>query len=75
MDIILLKGDKTMLINCPECGKQVSDKASNCPECGCPINVVQKTEQPKTDGVHYQRPSGNLPNQEIQRKRKKVFGF
>ncbi|MDE6636255.1 MAG: zinc-ribbon domain-containing protein [Lachnospiraceae bacterium] len=25
------------LINCPECGKQVSDKASSCPNCGCPI--------------------------------------
>lgn len=27
-----------MLIKCPECGKQVSDKATSCPECGCPLN-------------------------------------
>lgn len=26
------------LIECSECGKQVSDKASACPSCGCPIN-------------------------------------
>ena len=26
------------LINCPECGKEVSDKASTCPTCGCPID-------------------------------------
>ena len=26
-----------MLIKCPECGKQVSDRAANCPECGCPM--------------------------------------
>lgn len=26
------------LINCPECNKEISDKASNCPNCGCPIN-------------------------------------
>lgn len=26
------------LINCPECGKQISDKAPSCPDCGCPIN-------------------------------------
>ena len=26
------------LINCPECGKQVSDQAKNCPDCGYPIN-------------------------------------
>jgi DNA-directed RNA polymerase subunit RPC12/RpoP len=25
------------LINCPECGKQVSDKAASCPNCGNPI--------------------------------------
>lgn len=25
------------LINCPECGKQISDKATTCPNCGCPI--------------------------------------
>ena len=25
------------LIKCPECGKEVSDKAKACPNCGCPI--------------------------------------
>lgn len=25
------------LINCPECDKQISDKAQNCPGCGMPI--------------------------------------
>ena len=25
------------LINCPECGKQVSSVAANCPSCGYPI--------------------------------------
>lgn len=25
------------LIKCPECGKEVSDKASSCPNCGCPL--------------------------------------
>ena len=28
------------LINCPECGKKISDKATACPDCGCPINVT-----------------------------------
>lgn len=27
------------LINCPECGKEVSDKAKSCIHCGYPINV------------------------------------
>lgn len=25
------------MINCPECGKEISDKAATCPNCGCPI--------------------------------------
>ena len=27
------------LINCSECGKEVSNKAQSCPNCGNPINV------------------------------------
>jgi hypothetical protein len=29
-----------MLIDCPECKSQVSDKASSCPKCGCPMTKV-----------------------------------
>lgn len=29
------------LVNCPECNKEVSDKAGNCPQCGYPI--IEKT--------------------------------
>ena len=25
------------LIKCPECGKEVSDKAQSCINCGCPL--------------------------------------
>ncbi len=25
------------LINCPECGKEISDQATSCPNCGTPI--------------------------------------
>lgn len=31
------------LINCSECGKQVSDKAASCPNCGNPINQQAAT--------------------------------
>lgn len=30
------------LINCSECGKQISDKASVCPSCGAPVNPVNE---------------------------------
>ncbi|MBS5080492.1 MAG: zinc-ribbon domain-containing protein [Clostridiales bacterium] len=26
------------IIKCPECAKEISDKAKSCPQCGCPIN-------------------------------------
>lgn len=32
------------LINCPECGKQVSDKAPTCPNCGFPLNSISSNE-------------------------------
>ena len=31
-----------MLISCPECNRNVSDKAVSCPECGYPINYTFK---------------------------------
>lgn len=31
------------LISCPECGKQISDKALSCPNCGNPLQ--QQTQQ------------------------------
>ena len=30
------------LINCPECGKQISDKAVSCPNCGMPLSSIPK---------------------------------
>lgn len=33
------------LINCPECGKQISDKAISCPNCGYPINFQNQQVQ------------------------------
>lgn len=29
------------LIKCPECGKEVSDKAEKCIHCGCPLDVKE----------------------------------
>ena len=43
------------LVKCPECGREISDKATACPHCGFPIavnksNAVSKPEiPPKSD--------------------------
>lgn len=51
------------LINCPECGKEISDKALSCPNCGVPINM--RTAIP----VLFKRPralTNGLVNVEVQ---------
>ena len=32
------------LIKCPECRKEISDKATNCPHCGMPINSAKPAQ-------------------------------
>lgn len=32
------------LIKCPECGREISDKAVSCPGCGCPISNTDYNE-------------------------------
>lgn len=37
------------LVNCPECGKEVSSYAEACPNCGCPKDVILESikEEPE----------------------------
>ena len=36
------------IIKCPECGKEISDKATSCPNCGFPLIKGQpEKEKPK----------------------------
>lgn len=35
------------LINCPECNKEISDKANSCPNCGYPLNNISNEENCK----------------------------
>ena len=40
------------LITCPDCGKEISDKASACPNCGCPVGKpTTDTSGKKKDSV------------------------
>ena len=32
---------KMAQIKCPECNKEISDKAKSCPNCGCPISTTK----------------------------------
>jgi predicted amidophosphoribosyltransferase len=33
------------LINCPECGENVSDKAEKCPKCSFPMQTTSKNTE------------------------------
>lgn len=46
-----------MLIQCPECELQVSDKALNCPHCGYPIKS-DKPKRPRSSSKHMRLPNG-----------------
>ena len=39
------------MINCPECGKEISDQAESCIHCGCPIKASETTSEEKTNQV------------------------
>lgn len=40
-----------MMIKCPECGRELSDKAESCPDCGFPIssNIQQNNEEQRNE--------------------------
>ena len=33
------------LIDCRECGKEISDKARTCPHCGCPSEEQERNQK------------------------------
>lgn len=41
------------LIKCPECGKEISDKAASCPNCGFPIAQGSTTQEPPQKQKEY----------------------
>ena len=48
------------LINCPECGKQISDKAATCPNCGYPISQLTNQEDNMTKEIDLNVPKAEL---------------
>ena len=47
-----------MLIKCPECDLQVSDKALSCPHCGFPIQPNAKSKAYNRSNKHRRLPNG-----------------
>lgn len=47
-----------MLIKCPECGLQASDKAISCPHCGYPIQSIEKVKPARKSNRRKRLPNG-----------------
>ena len=41
------EGKVMALIKCPECGKDISDKADKCINCGCPVSEMVHSVPPE----------------------------
>ena len=39
------------LIKCPECGKEISDKAVACINCGCPVSAMKSAPAQPTEST------------------------
>lgn len=42
------------LISCPECRREISDRASACPTCGCPITTRNSTPAVQVTHVRHE---------------------
>ena len=56
------------LIKCPECGREISDKAESCPGCGCPASEFEPNKVVDTrseldkiaDEIFWDRPKSRI---------------
>lgn len=53
------------LIKCPECGKEISDKANSCPNCGCPIETKSPSGTVRIKIGVLKAPTGFNGNQRV----------
>lgn len=58
------------LIKCPECGREISDKAVNCPGCGAPVKVKKEGEDTYSNGYGEYQPTPQ--QQEALQKRQQI---
>ena len=59
------------LINCPECGKEISDRAGSCPHCGCPVNNTSTESNTESQKL----PINNTINFDIKKKLPIIMGI
>jgi len=48
------------LINCDECGAEISSKAVSCPKCGNPLQPAARQHQPLSKSAPPPLPASNI---------------
>lgn len=48
------------LIDCPECGEEISEKAESCPHCGVPITLPQSSDGGGENFLNRNRGCGDI---------------
>ena len=61
------------MIKCPECEKEISDKAMACPNCGYPMNTPTSTKPRVRNGKPTKLPNGYGSVYHLSGKRRKPF--
>lgn len=56
------------LIKCPECGKEISDKAASCPNCGCPVenNTYKNHFESEKEEKDYTKIAAQVEKEEVE---------
>ena len=57
------------LISCPECGREISDKASACPHCGFPVNATEKSPVAVVNDIEEKPQTGSTTGNSCKKRR------
>lgn len=61
------------LVTCPECSREISDKAATCPQCGYPMNLPTSPRPRIRNGKPTRMPNGFGSIHKLPGKRRKPF--
>lgn len=62
-----------VLIKCPECGKEISDRAVSCPCCGFPIDIEKAAQQ--ENAINSTHANNGIPKVVKKRRRLSTWGW
>ena len=61
------------LISCPECGREISDKAVSCPHCGYPLTPAKETEPKEVNANGGSGSESAQPAEPVKKPTERIF--